>query len=127
MTCIKKPISDRFHPLILTLSLSLHLKKIVVLLFIARKINTPPAVAGKALNTCVTHGFISRFPEDLNTSRNNDLYQKTDTRPIPPSNSNSQSKSSSQEDSSTSVQRASSASRDGEVFWQAIDDLDIPF
>ena len=95
--------------------------------FIARKINTQPAVAGKALNTCLTHGFIVRFAEDMNTSRNNDLYQKTDTRPIPPSNSNSQSKSSSQEDSSTSVQRASSASRDGEEHWQAIDDLDIPF
>jgi len=95
--------------------------------FIARKINTQPAVAGKALNTCLTHGFISRFAEDMNTSRNNDLYQKTDTRPIPPSNSNSQSKSSSQEDSSTSVQRASSASRDGEDRWQDIDDLNVPF
>ena len=59
--------------------------------FIARKLNTPPTVAGKALNTCLTHGFIARFDEDMNTSRNNDLYQKTDSRPIPrsfsPSNS----------------------------------------
>ena len=95
--------------------------------FIARKINTQPAVAGKALNTCLTHGFIVRFAEDLNTSRNNDLYQKTDTRPIPPSNSNSQSKSSSQEDSSTSIRRVSSASPVRERRWQAIDELEVPF
>ena len=62
--------------------------------FIARKIGTPPAVAGKALNTCLTHGFITRFDEDLETSKNNDLYQKTDSRPIPPSLSPSNSKSS---------------------------------
>ena len=95
--------------------------------FIARKINTLPAVAGKALNTCLTYGLITRFAEDLNTSRNNDLYQKTDNRPIPPSNSNSQSKSSSQEDSSTSVQGASSASGDREGRWHAIDELDMPY
>ena len=63
--------------------------------FIARKLNTPPAVAGKALNTCLTHGFIVRFDEDMNTSRNNDLYQKTDSRPIPPSLSPSNSMSTS--------------------------------
>ena len=61
--------------------------------FIARKIGTPPTVAGKALNTCLTHGFITRFDEDLETSKNNDLYQKTDSRPIPPSLSPSNSES----------------------------------
>ncbi len=62
--------------------------------FIARKLNTPPAVAGKALNTCITHGFLVRFAEDTNTRRNNDLYQKTDSRQIPGSLSQSNSKSS---------------------------------
>lgn len=95
--------------------------------FIGRKINAPPAVVGKMLNACLTHGFILRFAEDLNTSRINDLYQKTDTRPIPPSNSNSQSKSSSQEDSSASVQREGVAFGDREKHWAAIDNLDVPF
>ena len=94
--------------------------------FIARKINTQPAVAGKALNTCLTHGFIVRFAEDPNTSRNNDLYQKTDTRPIPPSNSNFQSKSSSQQ-GSRSVQSTDSTVNGSEQRWKAIDEMDVPF
>lgn len=61
--------------------------------FIARKLHTPPTVAGKALNTCLAHGFIARFDEDVNTRRNNDLYQKTDTRPVPHSLSQSNSMS----------------------------------
>lgn len=61
--------------------------------FIAHKLDTPPTVAGKALNTCLTHGLITRFDEDLETSKNNDLYQKTDSRPIPPSLSLSNSES----------------------------------
>ncbi len=84
--------------------------------FIGRKINTPPAVAGKALNTCLTHGFITRFAEDLNTSRNNDIYQKTDTRPIPPSKSSSNSKSSTTEIGSSYPEE-----------WSAVDNADIPF
>jgi len=95
--------------------------------FIGRKINAPPAVVGKMLNACLTHGFISRFTEDLNTSRINDVYQKTDTLPIPPSKSNSQSKSSSQEDSSTSVQCESVAFDGRDKSWEAIDKLDVPF
>lgn len=63
--------------------------------FIARKINTPPIVAGQALNTCLTHGLVTRFDEDMKTSRNNDINQRNDARLIPPSLSNSQSKSSS--------------------------------
>lgn len=51
--------------------------------FIARKLGTQPAVAGKALNTCLTHGFISRFAEDMNTFKKNDLRQKTDSLPVP--------------------------------------------
>ena len=93
--------------------------------FIARKINVPPAVAAQALNTCVTHAFVTEFAEDLETSQNNDLYQKTDTRPIPPSNSNSQSKSSSQQGSS--VQSTDSTVNGSEQRWKAIDEMDIPF
>lgn len=53
--------------------------------FIARKINTPPTVAGQALNTCLTHGLVTRFDEDMKTSRNNDIKQRIDARLIPPS------------------------------------------
>ena len=68
--------------------------------FIARKIGVQPAVAGKALNTCLTHGFLVRFAEDLKTSKNNDIKQKTGFQPIPSSLSNSDSKSSGVERSS---------------------------
>lgn len=94
--------------------------------FIARKINAPPAVAGKMLNICLAHGLISRFAEDLDTSRNNDLYQKTDTQPTPPSNSSSQSRSSSQ-DSTEVDQHASSTINGREKLWKDIDEMDIPF
>lgn len=59
--------------------------------FIGRKINANPAVVGKALVSCMYHGLITRFAEDLNISRINDLHQKIDTRPIPPSTSYSTS------------------------------------
>jgi hypothetical protein len=61
--------------------------------FISRKLGIPPRVAGKALNTCVTHELITRFDEDTRTSRNNDLYHLTGTRPILASISPSQSHS----------------------------------
>lgn len=84
--------------------------------FIGRKINTPPAVAGKALNTCLTHGLITRFAEDMKTSQDNDLYNKTDDRPIPPSSSPSNSPSPSTDLASNTKER-----------WTAVDDMDIPF
>lgn len=49
--------------------------------FIGRKINANPAFIGKALRTCMHQGLITRFAEDLDTSRQNDLRQKIDTRP----------------------------------------------
>lgn len=63
--------------------------------FIARRIGAAPAVVGQALNTCLTHGFISRFALPLKPRINNELADSGDAQLIPPSlsNSNSHSKS----------------------------------
>ena len=53
--------------------------------FIARRLNTPPAVVAKALNTCLTHDFILRFAPPANSQKNKTLEEKSDSRPIPPS------------------------------------------
>lgn len=92
--------------------------------FIARKINTPPTVAGKALHTCITHGLVTKFDEDLKTSQDNDLYQKTDTRPIPPSLSNSKSSVRTSLLDSTTTDNQPIYEADS---WRAIDEMDIPF
>ena len=83
--------------------------------FIGRKLNVPPRVVTKALNTCVTHGLVTRFDEDVKTSKNNTLRQKIATPSIPPSSS-----------SSASPPIGSSTYSPG-VNWQDIDEADIPF
>lgn len=61
--------------------------------FIASKLAIRPQVVGVSLSTLIRLGFVSEFVEDLKTSQNNDLYQKTDSRPIPYSLSSSNSQS----------------------------------
>jgi len=84
--------------------------------FIARKIDAPAHVVGKLLSTCIQLGFVSRFAEDLKTSKDKDIEEKTDSRPIPPSYSNS-----------GSAGRTSNGERTTTPDWQEIDDLDVPF
>lgn len=91
--------------------------------FIARKVNAPPRVVGKTLHACVTHGFITVFDEDVKTSRINDLYQKTDTRTIPPSNSNSHSSSHAATLKGTANPRPSSPNDSNDDF----NEVDLPF
>ena len=61
--------------------------------YIARQLNTQPAVAGKALKTCLTHGLLVRFADDKISKQINDICDKSATRPIPPSQSQSKSSS----------------------------------
>jgi hypothetical protein len=62
--------------------------------FIARRLNEPPRVVGKALQTCITLGLITEFNAGVVSTENKDIDEELATPSIPPSLSLSNSKSS---------------------------------
>ena len=48
--------------------------------FIARRLNQPPRVIGKALTTCITQGFLSESDEPADSRKNSSLNEKSDAR-----------------------------------------------
>lgn len=96
-TWIKAYVSDLDDPELLELSLAVRgfLAQFALLAadlnnrvpddvgYIARRLAIRPAVAGKALHKCITHGRITRFAPREKTRVNSELEKKIDSRSIP--------------------------------------------